>query len=75
MSTFILDEIEYPENELTTNGRQVLGDLKFIEARIVELKGTTALLNKAKNSYIEHLRVEIVQKRSGIELDSLFSDN
>ena len=40
-----------------------------------ELANESALLVRAKNSYISGLKKEIISNKSGLNLDDLFSDD
>lgn len=69
-----LDGIDHDTDRLSPEGKARLAQVQFIEARIVELTSMQALMTRARNSYVEALRREIVQGRSGVDLNALFSD-
>jgi hypothetical protein len=72
MQSFSLNGEQYSVAQLNEDGIQVLDALIFIELQLVELKNQKALLNKAKNSYIQDLSMEVVNQKSGLSLDTLF---
>lgn len=69
-----LDGIDHDTGRLSPEGKARLAQVQFIEARIAELTNMQALMTRARNSYVEALRREIVQGRSGVDLNALFSD-
>lgn len=71
---FKIDGIEYEISSMNQEGRELVGMLTFIQLKLQELKNNTALLSKAKNAYIADLKTEIVQARTGVDFDDLFSD-
>jgi len=73
--TFQLDGDSYDADALSLEGKVLFERLQFTQLQIKELSNHQALLNKAKNAYIEDLKSEIVQGRTGIDLGSLFSDD
>jgi len=72
MQSFSLNGEQYSVAQLNEDGIQILDALIFIEVQLVELKNQRALLNKAKNSYIQDLSMEVVNQKSGLSLDTLF---
>ena len=73
MSThFTLDGDAYNVEDFSAIGKELIVRLIFIDAHIKQLKGNIAVFNKAKNSYIEDLKFEAVEKKSGISISDLF---
>ena len=64
-----LDENEYDVEKLSTQAKQTLASLNFSNNRITELNNMLALLVRAKNSYIDSLRSEVVAKKSGFNFN------
>lgn len=60
------DRYEYDIDMLSMRARQVVDALQFIEDRIIELKNTMALLNRAKNSYLGSLKSEVISEKAGL---------
>ena len=48
--------------------------MNFAKQKIVELKDNSAVLNKAKNGYIEDLKNQIVSGKLGVDLGDLLTD-
>ena len=48
--------------------------LQHAVAQIRELTNMKALLTRAKNSYVDELKREIIKGKSGVDLGALFSD-
>ena len=65
-----LNDKEYDSDNLTEKGKINLSFLQFTTARLEELTNTQALLQCAKNSYIDSLKKEMLSKKSGL----LFED-
>ena len=60
---------------LSHQGRDLVGRLMFARLQQQELSNQLALLTRAKNPYIADLKTEIVQERTGVDLDALISDD
>ena len=63
-----LDDKEYDVENLSDRASATLASLKFATARMQELNNIQALLQRAKNSYIESLKQEMLSSKSGILL-------
>jgi hypothetical protein len=70
---FRLDGAEYDLDALSVEGRALVERLSFAHLQVHSLSNQRALLTKAKNGYIADLKSEIVQGRTGVDLDNLFS--
>jgi len=70
---FKFEGTEYRLDELSDKGRELLKHLSFIHGKLQTLRAKKALLNRARNGYIEDIKAEIIEKRSGIDLGELFS--
>lgn len=66
---FKLDEKEYDVSELNENSRAQLTSLTFVDEKLRELKNMHALLQRAKNSYVESLKKEVISDKAGFLLD------
>ena len=60
-----LDDKEYDVENLTDQARVTLALLQFATTRTQELSNLKALLQRAKNSYVDSLKKEMLSKKSG----------
>ena len=72
---FSLDGFEYNTNDLSHSGMECVEKLVFVRQSIHDLRNRLALLAKAKNGYIEDMKTEIIQERTGVDFGDLFSDD
>ena len=63
------DGTEYDLSEMSELAKRQLDSLRFTTARLDELRNLQALLVRAKNSYVETLKAEVISKKSGLILD------
>ena len=66
---FKLDGTEYDVENLTDQGKATLGSLQFVNSKIQELNSMQALLQRAKNSYIDSLKKEVLSAKAGLLID------
>lgn len=66
-----VDNVEYDVDSLNEKARTALLSWEFTNFRIEELTNMQALLQRAKNSYVDNLRKEIIAKKAGLVLDDL----
>jgi hypothetical protein len=66
---FILDGKEYDVEDLGDKGKSSLMSFRFATGRIEELSNILALLQRAKKSYIDSLKQEMISSKSGINFD------
>lgn len=66
-----LDDKEYDTKNLSEAGKTQLKALQFVFGRVQELNNQQALLQRAKNSYVNSLKQEMLSKKAGF----LFEDN
>ena len=69
-----LDGVDYDDALLSDQGQAQLASLRFVDAQIADLKNMTALLTRAKKSYVFELKNEIIKAKSGVDLSALFAD-
>ena len=67
-----LDDVEYETSSLTDNGKSILASLQEASARLQELQNLQAIFTRAKRSYIDELKREIIKGKSGVDLAALF---
>lgn len=60
-----IDTEEYEVEELSDDVKSAISSLKFVDQRITELQNMQALLQRAKNSYVDSLKIEILTDKSG----------
>lgn len=63
-----LEDREYDVESLSEAARAQLASLQFATQKIDELTNMQALLQRAKNSYIETLKREMLSSKAGILL-------
>ena len=51
---------------LSDKSRQLIVDINYIDQRLAEIENNKALLQRAKNSYLESLKQEILTKKTGM---------
>ena len=66
---FKLGDKEYDSDHLSETAKLTFAYLQFTNARIMELRNMSALLQRAKNSYIDSLKKEVLAEKSGFLLD------
>lgn len=64
-----LGDKEYDAANLSEQGKAVLNLLQFSTQKLQELNNMQALLQRAKNSYMESLKQEILSQKAGYLLD------
>ena len=64
-----LDDKEYEVENLSNQAKETLASLEFVNARTQELNNMQALLHRAKNSYIESLKQEMLSSKSGFLIE------
>ena len=72
---FTLDGVVYTVEDFSAVGRELISRLFFVNAHIKQLNNNVAIFNKAKNAYIEDLKYEAIENKSGINLSDLFSSD
>lgn len=55
----------YDRDDLSSDARATLVAIKFIDSRVEELTNIEALLQRAKNSYIDSLKQEMLSNKAG----------
>ena len=64
----VLDGKEYSAEDIGEAAQAQLASFQFTEQRIQELTNMMALLQRAKNSYIETLKREMLSSKAGFLL-------
>ena len=65
----MFDNTEYDYAKLSESAKVALTSLKFSENRISELSNIHAVLQRAKKSYIESLKKEMISDKAGFVLE------
>ena len=68
-STFKLDDKEYYIETLGESAKSELTLIKFANERVKELTNQRALLERAKQSYVDSLKREMLADKAGILFD------
>ena len=63
-----LDDNEYEVENLSDQAKATLASLQFATTRMQELSNMQALLQRAKKSYFESLKQEMLSSKSGLLL-------
>ena len=71
---FKLDGVTYSADELTDTGRKLLVSLNYSAAKIIDLRNYVAILTRAKQGYISDISFEVVESKSGVDLNQLFGE-
>ena len=66
-----LDGVNYELDAISDQTKETVLSLQFTIQRIEELTNMQALLQRAKNSYIDSIKKEMLSKKAGF----LFDDN
>ena len=64
-----IGDIEYKSDELSDKANKTLSSLNFVNDKLSELQNLNAIMQRARNSYIESLKREILSKKAGIHLE------
>ena len=66
---FKLDDREYEIDNLSDTSKKTLLSLQFTTQRLQELNNMKALLQRAKNSYVDGLKKEMLSNKAGYLFD------
>jgi len=72
---FTFEGNRYDLDELTKEAKVIYEKLVFTYQSIEQFNAQHAVMSRAKNAYIEDLKSEIVQKKSGVDLGSLLTED
>jgi len=64
-----LDDAEYEVENLSDQAKAYIATLKFTDTRLNELTNMRALLQRAKNSYLDSLKKEMLSSKAGFLFD------
>lgn len=72
---FKIDGLTYCESDLPTQAVHILKLLKFTTLSLDNLEDKKAIMLRSKNGYIEDLKLEIVEQKSGVNFSILFEED
>lgn len=55
---------------LSKKAKETLLSIQFAENKMMELKNLNAIFQRAKNSYVDSLKKEMITKKAGLMLDN-----
>ena len=64
-----LDDAEYEVENLSDQAKAYIATLKFTDTRLQELTNMRALLQRAKYSYVDSLKKEMLSSKAGFLFD------
>ena len=67
-----VDGVEYDFESLSPEAKVISEKIKHTETQIQDKQNLSALLTRAKNSYIHELKREMIEGKSGVDIASLF---
>jgi len=67
-----IDGVEYDFESLSPEAKAILEKLQHTDTQIQDNKNLSALLTRAKNSYVHELKREMIEGKSGVDIASLF---
>lgn len=74
-TTFNIDDKLYRLDDFSPVGKELIARLVFVMEHIKHLKNNLAVLNRAKNAYMDDLKLEAIEEKSGINIADLFSSD
>jgi len=67
-----LDGMDYDLSVASNEALTLVARLQQIERQVEEKTNLMAVLTKAKNAYISDLKAEVIKKKTGVDLSTLF---
>ena len=67
-----VDSIEYGLDALSDDAKKFVARVQDTDACIHEMENLRAIFTRAKRSYIDELKREIIKGKSGVDIASLF---
>ena len=75
ITKFNIDGELYELKDFSPVGQELFKRLVFVTENIKNLRNITAVLARAKNGYIEDLKLEAVEGKSGLDMAALFAED
>lgn len=66
---FKIDDIEYELDDLSDAAQKAFKALQFVTTRQKELDNMRILLRRAKNSYVDGIKKEMISNKAGLLFD------
>ena len=66
---FKIDDKEYETESLNEKAKAALASLQFVTSKLQELNNMQAVLQRAKNSYVESLKQEMISTKAGLLIE------
>jgi hypothetical protein len=67
-----IDGVEHDLDSLSQEAKGILEKLRHTDKQIQDITNLCALLTRAKKSYIQDLKREMIEGKSGVDIASLF---
>lgn len=64
-----IDGVEYDGEDLSEQAKKLISQIQKITGRIQEAQNMSAILTKAKKSYIADLKTEMLSAKAGLNFD------
>lgn len=71
---FIFENNVYEIKSFSKNGKNIIQQIHFVDSRIIEIRNEKAILNKAKNGYIEDLKKDYDKNETNINYSDFIID-
>ena len=66
------EDNQYAISDFTAKGQEIIKHLAFVHSSLETLEAQKATLNRARNGYIQDIKEEVIEKKSGVDLVGLF---
>ena len=67
-----IDGVEHDLDSLSQEAKGILEKLQYTETQIRDTNNLCTLLRRAKKSYIQELKRQMIEGKSGVDIESLF---
>ena len=65
-----IGDTEYEIANMSDSAKATLASMQFADQQLIELNNMTAILQRAKNSYMDGIKKEILAQKAGVLLSS-----
>lgn len=72
---FVFDGQKYRIDQLTEKSKHIHDRLVFIYSSIEQLNAKHAVMTRARNAYIDDLKSEVIENKSGVNIGALFLED
>ena len=72
VNKLVLDNVEYALNDQNQSVKSLVSKLDNTDKAIQEKTNLYAVFTRAKNSYVQELKREMIAGKSGVDIASLF---